>query len=321
MAKRCMGCMKMKNNSPICEHCGYDENIPNPSNTLPIGTVLRGRYQVGRMLDLNDFSITYIGWDNYANSPIAIKEFYPNILASRDCSNSLSVSYHDASCQEYKNRFQLEARELWQPNWVYHGIGIHLHNIFEENNTSYMVMEYMEGLSLREYLHLRKQPFHLTEILPIMLPVIKTLEQLHEINLVYERFSPDSILIQEDSTVKLLDFVTNSFHRRWKEYNSLDDRYIFINPFFSIETYNTRYGDPGPWSDVYSVCAILYYCLTGKAPMNCFERLNGKDTIDWKQIPGLSRHQIAALEKGMAVDYKKRTDSLEELELELFRYD
>ena len=109
MAKRCLGCMKIKENSPICEHCGYNENVPNYPNQLPVGMTLHGQYTVGKVLGQGGFGITYIGWDNSLEAVVAIKEFYPSGIVNRDCQYTQNVSCtgEDAAKQFNRNRERL----------------------------------------------------------------------------------------------------------------------------------------------------------------------------------------------------------------------
>ena len=89
---RCFGCMEEKKNHPVCEHCGWDERRQNDVHQLPVGTILQGHYMIGRSLGQGGFGITYLGWDLYLDKPVAVKEFYPGSLVTRDSGVSASVT-------------------------------------------------------------------------------------------------------------------------------------------------------------------------------------------------------------------------------------
>ena len=316
MSKLCYGCMKMKNNSPVCEHCGYNENVPNYPHQLPIGTVLKDQYIVGKVLGQGGFGITYIGWDQYLETPVAIKEFYPNAYVSRECSVTQNVTCIADTVkdtfQHNRSRFLREARVLAKLSNV-PGI-VRVHNLFSENSTAYIIMEYVEGIDLKRYLRMRGQTLTVEEMLHVMQPVMKALMQIHKVELVHRDISPDNIMIQPDGTAKLLDFgaareVVDA--DQGKEMPQSTEA-ILKHGFAPIEQYRRR-GSLGPWTDVYSLCATIYYCLAGKVPADAPERVMGDDNVNWAQIPGLTDQQRAALEQGMAMLPEKRIASVQEL--------
>ena len=153
--KRCYGCMKLKPDSPVCPYCGYDERIPGEPHRLPAGTVLKEQYLVGKVLGQGGFGITYLGWDLYLDIPVAIKEYYPSGIASRNVAFSPEITISDQrqvdSIEEGKQKFLSEARALAQfaddPGVVT------VRDFFEANNTAYIVMEYLDGITLKEYLN------------------------------------------------------------------------------------------------------------------------------------------------------------------------
>ena len=284
---------------------------------------------VGKVLDkepdgiqyLERFSISYIGFDKNLDTPVTIVEYYPDFLARRDCSASLSVSYIYETAFRHQKQFFQEARKLAKLHTI-PGV-THIHNIFQENNTTYIILEHFAGITLEDYMRIQKRTLTLSEVFHVMIPIIKTVEQMHSNGILHQNIVPSRILIQPNGVPKLLDFVEESVITSYivgTRFETIDDMPVPSYDFMPPEQY--KLDEPsGTWSDVYLICATIYYCLTGKIPQYSRSRIIEVDTVDWKQIPGLNRHQIAALEKGMTVDYKKRTDSLEELELELFRFD
>lgn len=320
MPKRCVGCMKIKNQSPICEHCGYNETIPNYPHQLPIGTVLRDQYVVGKVLGQGGFGITYIGWDQNLDVPIAIKEYFPNGFVNRECTRSLSVTCGDENRQLFQHnreRFIREAKALAKLREV-PGI-VRIHNFFQDNATAYIVMEYVEGIDLKRYIRMQGRPMTAAEILHILKPVMEALCKVHDAELVHRDITPDNIMIQPDGTAKLLDFgaVREVVDADADRNLSQATEAILKQGFAPMEQYQNR-GSLGPWTDVYAICATMYYCLTGRVPPDAPARLLEGKELNWNTIPGLNPQQIQALEKGMAILPKDRTASIGELYTALY---
>ena len=318
---RCPGCMKEKQQRPVCEHCGYNENVPNYSHQLPVGTILQGRYTVGKALGQGGFGITYIGWDGSLQAPIAIKEYYPNSFVSRECAFSLGVHCAGEGAEEQfrlnRERFLREARILAKLSSV-PGI-VRVQNLFEENNTAYIVMEYVEGIDLKHYIRMRNRVLTWEKTLSVMRPILYALHKVHEAELVHRDISPDNIMILPDGTAKLLDFGAAREVADAEVDKELPQstEAILKHGFAPMEQYRRR-GSLGPWTDVYALCATMYYCMTGKVPNSAPERMLGDDNINWNQVPGLSRQQIQVLEKGMALVPENRVRTVKELYYGLF---
>ena len=320
MAKRCLGCMKMKNQSPVCEHCGFNENIPNFPHQLPLDTLLRGQYRVGKVLGQGGFGITYMGWDENLDVPIAIKEYFPNGFVNRECTHSLSVTCGDSNRQLFyhnRERFIREARALAKLRDV-PGI-VRIHNFFQENDTAYIVMEYVEGIDLKRYIRMRNRTLTASEALNILKPVMEALSHVHEAGLVHRDITPDNIMILPDGSAKLLDFgaVREVLDADADKQLSQATEAILKQGFAPMEQYQNK-GSLGPWTDVYALCATMYYCITGRVPPDAPARLLDNKPLDWNLVPGLNQQQIAALERGMAILPKQRTASVAQLLNELY---
>lgn len=321
MGKLCYGCMQMKQQSPICEHCDFDENSGNRPHQLPIGTILHKQYVIGRVLGQGGFGITYIGWDAALETKVAIKEYYPNNFVSRDCRTALSVSSISEGADRFfrhsREHFIKEAKILAKLRSV-PGI-VRIQRMFEENNTVYIVMEYVQGVNLKSYMQTLDRPLSAEETFAVMRPVIYTLGKVHEAELIHRDISPDNIMIQNDGKVKLLDFGSA------REVENMDvgmalpqsTEVILKHGFAPIEQYGRR-GSIGSWTDIYALCATMYYCMTGTVPCGALERLVGEDNVNWHQIPGLTESQIDTLERGLDVRPEKRIQSAQDLWQELF---
>lgn len=319
--KRCLGCMKKKT-QPVCEHCGYDEANANASHQLPAGTVLQEQYLVGRVLGQGGFGITYMGWDLYLDIPVAIKEYYPNGTVMREAAVSMSVSNctndEGARFNNNKERFLREAKSLARFSQVPEIVQIK--NFFLANNTAYIVMEYVEGITLKQYVKDKGGKLSVEETLSILGPVMETLCKVHKAGLVHRDISPDNIMMLPGGGAKLLDFgaVRDVGAATVNKELTKSTEAILKQGYAPIEQYLNR-GALGAWTDVYALCATIYYCLTGEVPQSAPERMLEGESIDWEAlIPELSREQVAALDHGMQIRAENRTPSMDQLHTELF---
>ena len=320
--KRCFGCMRLKQNSPICEHCGFDENTPNEPHQLPQGAMLREQYLVGKCLGQGGFGITYLGWDLHLDIPVAIKEYYPNhIVSNRDVSQTFALTGVAPNMMDLyirtRQRFLQEARVLAKlrtiPNIV------QIHNFFEENNTAYIVMEYVKGIDLRQYMNMQGGRLTAKQALTVLKPVMEAIHQVHQAGIVHRDISPDNILLMADGTPKLLDFgaVRNLESADAEQELQHSTEAILKHGFAPMEQYQKR-GALGPWTDEYALCATIYYCLTGRIPPDAPQRMTEDIHPEWDKIPGLELQQILVLKKGMAPRGKDRYGSIAELMTALY---
>ena len=321
MAKRCYGCMQLKENSPVCEHCGFNENVQNESHQLPMGTVLRQQYMVGKCLGKGGFGITYLGWDLHLDIPVAIKEYYPNSIVNRDATHNPALTGVASNMTELyvstRQRFLREAKVLAKlrniPNIV------QVHNFFEENNTAYIVMEYVRGIDLRRYMNMRGGRLSVEETLGILKPVMEALARVHDCEIVHRDISPDNIMMMPNGTAKLLDFgaVRNIESADADQSLQNSTEAILKHGFAPMEQYQKR-GALGPWTDEYAMCATIYFCMTEQVPPDAPLRMLEDVHPAWDKSPGLSAHQRMVLEKGMSIRGKDRYPNVRELMAALY---
>lgn len=309
--ERCYSCMNLKNPGPICEHCGFDHRVANAVHHLPMGTVLREQYEVGRVLGQGGFGITYMGYDRFLQSPVAIKEYFPTGYVVRDSGQTLHVTRCDSAAasvyEKNLNRFLREAQSLARLAGIPQVVRVQ--NYFAENGTAYIVMEYVRGQTLKDYV---KQYGRLNPqwLFPILLTVMDGLELVHHAGLIHRDISPDNIMVLPDGGVKLLDF---GAVRDYADAEAMRSTQAILKPGFAPpEQYQTR-GEMGPWTDIYALCATIFYCLTGRLLPDSPERmLNGTDP-DWQLLQGLNKNQLAALQRGLSLRARDRFQTVGEL--------
>ena len=316
---RCMGCMSMTENE-VCEKCGWPDGKTNEPHQLPTGYVLHGQYRIGRVLGQGGFGITYLGWDDDLEVPVAIKEFFPNSIVNRDCSVSPEIHcYSEQVVPHYlasKERFLREAKAL--ARFEAEPAIVRIRNFFLENETAYIVMEYVRGTDLASYVDRHGGKLQPKETLMILRPVMEALAAVHEEGLVHRDISPDNIMLHPRDGAKLLDFGAVRAVEGAEAGKDLErsTEAILKRGFAPMEQYHSR-GDLGPWTDEYALCATVYYCLTGRIPEEAPTRMIEESEIDW-DIPGLTVRQQAALRKGMSLRSKDRHGSIRVLLRELY---
>ena len=305
----------------VCGHCGYDEGRQNAPHQLQIGSVLLGKYLVGRALGQGGFGITYLGWNRYLETKVAIKEYFPSAFVERNATRNTTVVCRTEQLEEYyaenRMRFLREAKTLAKLQDVPQIVSIH--DFFEMNNTAYIVMEYLQGSDLRDYV--RDKGGHLSpeETFRILRPAMAALAKVHEADLVHRDISPDNIMLLRDGSVKLMDFgaVRNVNNPGVDKELTQATQAIVKHGFAPIEQYSAT-GSIGPWTDEYALCATMYYCMTGKVPGNAPDRVMDGTDLPWETVAGLTPRQRQILCKGSAVRAKDRYASIRELMNALF---
>ncbi len=303
----CMGCMTDKGESVICPKCGLNEQeLKNASqNFLQPGSRLNDRYTVGIALGQGGFGITYIGYDNVLGTRVAIKEYYPNDSAQRE-SESRTVrafSGGETDFEKGKEKFLTEARTLARFS-EYPGV-VSVKDCFGANGTAYMVMQYLDGTDLKQYLNRRGGKLGESESIQILMPVTEALKEIHKTGIIHRDISPDNIFMTNDGQVKLIDF--GAARQSFGDNKSIS---VTLKPGYAPEEqYRTR-GNQGPWTDVYALSATLYRMVTGNTPPESIERVMDDELV----IPDyLSANVRYALKKGMAVKAADRFEYIEQL--------
>ena len=316
---RCACCFGWKPAGGVCPRCGCDETTQNAPHQLPVGTVLKEQYQIGRVLGQGGFGITYHGWDLYLDIPVAIKEYYPNGMVMRETGVTMAVadiSGDDGTrFQRNRERFMREAKMLARFSQVPEVVQIK--NFFNANNTAYIVMEYVEGLTLREYVQSQGGKLTPEQTFALIGPVIQTMAKVHKTGIVHRDISPDNVMIVQGGA-KLLDFGAVRYVADAAVDRELtkSTEAILRQGYAPIEQYQKK-GSLGPWTDVYALCATIYFCLTGQTPPDSPARVLEYEVMDIQGIPGLTPEQKTALEHGMELRADRRTGSMEQLYQEL----
>lgn len=276
------------------------------------GTDLQdGRYTIRASLGSGGFGITYKAWDIHLRRFVAIKEFFPVGIVYRDIYNG-----HDEQClqdpqtfQHGKRRFHREAQTLAKLDFSHI---VKVYDSFEENNTAYIVMEYIKGVTLAEYVE-QNGPIPGARLLELFQPLMRDLDTIHKKGMVHRDISPDNIMLTEESdSLKLIDFGTakdlTPSDGRSRSY-SMSHTVVRIN-YSPIEMFSSAKKQPS--ADIYSLCATMYFCLTGAEPPSALDRAFD-DTLKLPPLSGLGRNTEKVILKGMSLKPENRYSSAEEL--------
>lgn len=257
--KKMCECCFAEIQTDTCPHCGYNKNTyVNDPIVLPCGSILAGRYIVGNVIGKGGFGITYLAYDNKMDTKVAIKEYYPNGLATRSLGKTTLVVSNDSDAQSFQvgaEKFYNEAKLVSKFNGN-PGI-VSVYEFFYENDTVYFAMEFLSGRSLKDYLD-EKGAISEGEAVYIADCVSSALLAAHSSSVMHRDISPDNIMLCDDGTVKLIDFGA----ARQVTAESSQNLSVILKPGFApLEQYQKK-GKQGPWTDIYALGATLFYALT-----------------------------------------------------------
>ena len=234
------------------------------------GEVLQQRYEIEDVLGFGGFGITYSAYDKKLNLKVAVKEYYPASIVNRNPGEKEVRVLSEKKKREYQrgiDRFLGEAQNTVQFSSCKNIVNVF--NYFKENGTAYLVMEYLDGVTLKQYTANSGGKLSYEEVTNITLSIISALRQLHKKNIIHRDISPDNIFICKDGTVKLIDFGAARFTEDSEEEKT---RSIILKPGFSPpEQYQSK-GKQGPWTDIYALGATMYRTVTGCVPEESTDR-------------------------------------------------
>ena len=308
---RCFGCMEEIPGYP-CPNCNFDPaQAAAPNYVLPCGTILNGRYLVGKMLGRGGFGITYIGFDLMLERKVAIKEYYPSGQVSRITTISTDLQWMDSEQPDQLRENGIrsclrEARKMAKIEDIPEVVRVL--DCFPENDTAYIVMEYVDGKTLMSVLR-EQGPMTWDEAKEIFLPAISAMEEVHQAGTVHRDISPDNLMMTKKG-VRILDL---GAAKDLGINNGTSSALVVKGGFSPLEQY-AHQGGSGPWTDVYAMAATIYHCLTGVIPPSALDRAQG-DTMDWTLLKanGVPNHVITALQNAMKLTARERTQSMAEL--------
>lgn len=312
--KLCMGCMENKGSAKVCPNCGYVENTPSlPSYIIP-GTVLHERYLVGKLLSSNGQGATYIAYDTAVSCKVLLNEYMPDGLCVRVKGKpTISVNYNNLA--QYK-ALMAEYTELNKSLAKMRSLSSHLSptlDLFAENNSTYAVYEYIDGVRLVDYLKENAGELSWSEVSAMFPPLFTTLSLVHNAGVLHRGISPDTIYVTDKGELKLTDFCISAVRTANTELKN-----EIFSGYAAPEQYSAA-SRQGTWTDVYGICAVLYRILTGSKPDSANVRLEKDNLYTPQELnSNIPKHVSDVIMKGMSLSGDDRIQTITELVTALF---
>lgn len=306
MYDNCPNCFKPLNGQKTCVYCNFNyENQKTYNGALEPFTVLNNKYIVGRVLGRGGFGITYKVKDISRNIFYAVKEYMPSEYSSRSDGTKTVKPFADKKSQYVfkhgKEKYVEEARTLIKLK--NDPIVVDILDYFEENNTAYLVMEFLDGTDLRGMAKKNGGKIDPDFAKNVFVIVASSLVEIHKKNILHRDLSPENIFITKNEDIKLIDFGSaRSFVSTQNKGMSILLKQGFAPP----EQYSVE-GPHGPWSDVYALCATFYHLVSGKKLIDALFLYRGEHQPSLFELGcPVTKRTSDVIQKGMALDYKKR---------------
>lgn len=270
-------------------------NMEKETSTRNVGN---GRYRLEKRLSRGGFGITWLATDQENQQNVVVKELCPPEGEKRE---------------KAVRNFLREARVMASLHSVKEIVKVL--NYFEEQGNAYIVMEYLRVTSLRHYLECQEEPLSFEKARDMLVPVIDGLEKMHRKHVLHRDLTPDNLMLRENGSLCIIDFGSA---REITE----DDRTktILLKDGYAPPEQYEEHGKQKAWTDIYSLCAVLYEMITGAIPETALSRRE-KDTLYPPSMYGaeISPEQEKALLKGLALDHHERYASMRELKKALLQ--
>lgn len=265
----CMNCFSVKGQFEVCPYCGYVEGTPPAQpHCLTPGTILGKHFIVGTVIGFGGFGITYKCFDTTLGITVAAKEFYPMGLVNRSPGESRVGLLSGEKREQYREqlkRFVMEAQSVAQFGKAKDIVNVY--DFFEENGTAYMIMEYIDGILLKDYLE-KQGPMPPDVAMSVIMPIIEAVKKIHSKGIIHRDISPDNIFITDEKSIKIFDFGAAQLNRS-KE-GMAGEKVIKVG-YSAPEQYRDN-SKQDFYTDIYSVGAIMYQLLTGRKPIESTSR-------------------------------------------------
>lgn len=309
----CLGCMNEKENDGPCEKCGYSNDAPYLPSYLAPGTVLNDRYIAGKLLSYNGEGATYIGFDKVTGTKVTIKEYMPDTLCSRKKGDPQIVvdpnqlPLYKTYMSEFVelNKALLKARSMTHIQTVL--------DIFPQNNTAYVIFEFINGITLKNYLANCSGELTWDRVKELFPPILTTLSLVHSAGIIHRGISPQTILVTEKNELKLIDFQISAGRTTGTEIA------CEMYPGYSAPEQYSSAEWQGTWTDVYGISATLYRVLTGCVPAESISRL-GNDNCPEPMVinRNVPSHVSKVIMNGLKLNTSNRIQTITELVVKLF---
>lgn len=309
----CLGCMNKLDDNGNCNFCNYDSDVLQSNCYLTPGTVLDERYIVGRVLSYNGEGVSYIGYDNVTSEKVVVREYFPDTLCKRSGDSDKIIVNQD--CLAKYKTFMSEFAEVYKVLSRLRNLPhiVPAVDMFAQNNTTYAILEYVEGVSLRRFLQENSGTLTWEQVKKIFPPIFTTLSLIHNSGVVHRGICPENIIVTVKGELKLIGFCISSIRTINTELNpELYSGYAAPEQYTSLDW-------QGTWTDVYAICAVLYRILTGTVPPEAHGRTNNDRLIEPIRLNQSIPVQVSqVITEGLVLRGENRIQSITELVTRLF---
>ena len=281
------------------------------SHILPSGTKLPHNYIIHKMLGEGGFGITYSGTSNLTGEKVAIKEYFPTGLAHR--TQTADTLYQVIPFQGMEDAFEKGRQHFLNEAIILKEFQnldsiVAVRDVIETNDTVYLVMEFVDGITLKQYIE-ENGVLSFQELLPLIQPVILSLTQIHKKGLLHRDISPENLMVGVDNQLHLIDFGAASV----ENVNATKTMTVILKSGYAPPEQYLSDSRQGPWTDVYALCSTMYMVLTGFAPPESIRRIQHEDLPPLIEHADVTPWQAAAIEKGMSLNHTERFQDMETL--------
>lgn len=309
----CPNCFMPIGGSTVCPKCGNDHAKNKQfAGVLPAFTLLNNRYLVGRVLGKGGFGVTYIAKDIISNKICAVKEYMPSEYSTRSNGTQNIVPFTDDKARfvfsHGRDKFVEEAKTLLKLR--NNPTVVDILDYFTQNNTAYLVMEYLNGQDLRKMARSNGGKLDPEFAKVIFVTIASSLMEIHRMNILHRDLSPENIIVTSNGRIKLIDF---GAARNFVSTQNKGMSILLKSGFAPPEQYNAK-GCQGPWSDVYALCATFYTLVSGKPLVDALFRYRGEQQPSLISLGcPVTKKTSDVIERGMELDYKRRYKDFKEL--------
>jgi serine/threonine protein kinase len=309
ISKLCMICLSVKDENDVCPRCKRNIAVRQDAPLLPLKSIINERYCIAKSMKRNGEGVTYAAYDLKLDKAVSVREFFPESIASRSF-DELTVVPAAGSESDYSS-CRASFIELWTKLMRLKGLSalVTVTDVFQANSTAYAVYEESELVNLNGYLNNTSDGFMIWEKARILfMPVLSTLGTLHTSGVLHRGINPRSFIFSKDGKLKLTDFCAAQARTLLSDIEP--ELFAGYTPY---EQYSAD-GKIGPWSDIYSFCAVIYRTLIGKDPIDSKDRaVEDKLMIPAKFAEIIPSYVINALINGMQIMPEDRTQNIEQL--------
>lgn len=297
----------------ICIHCGLkqEEYCPAPYCLNP-GTLLVNRYVIGGTLGKGNYGITYLAWDIVLDRRVAVKEYAPWEFVKKEAIRGINPKIRIENPEGFAEGikyFEKEAKYL--SRFTYLTNVPSALDFFYANETAYIVMEYISGISLQAYVE-KIGKMRGNKMMDFLRPLLKSLDEIHKTGLLHRDINPSNLICEKGKRLVLIDF--GSMQMR----GTTQKKTIQFSKGYSPPEQYAADDSEGSWTDVYAVCAVIYFMLTGQPPEDAVLR-KAKGNFENDRMSGILGKYKKVIEKGLAVNPRDRYANISQLEAALDR--